>query len=54
MSCAFSCDSVQGACIFLQLNEHKSEFIMFGNKMPGNDLIESYGLLSNNSHVKNQ
>ncbi len=38
---------------FLQLNEDKSEFIMFGNKMPGNDLIESYGLLSNNSYVKN-
>ncbi len=35
------------------LNEDKSEFIMFGNKMPGNDLIESYGLLSNNSYVKN-
>ncbi len=26
---------------------------MFGNKMPGNDLIESYGPLSNNSYVKN-
>ncbi len=38
---------------FVQLNEDKSEFIMFGNKMPGNDLIESYGLLSNNSYVKN-
>ncbi len=38
---------------FLQLNEDKSEFIMFGNKMPGNDLIESYGLLSNNSYVTN-
>ncbi len=38
---------------FLQLNEDKSEFIVFGNKMPGNDLIESYGLLSNNSYVKN-
>ncbi len=38
---------------FLQLNENKSEFIMFGNKMPGNDLIESYGPLSNNSYVKN-
>ncbi len=38
---------------FFKLNEDKSEFIMFGNKMPGNDLIESYGLLSNNSYVKN-
>ncbi len=26
---------------------------MFGKKMPGNDLIESYGPLSNNSYVKN-
>ncbi len=41
------------ANIFLQLNENKSEFVMFGNKMPGNDLIESYGPLSNNSYVKN-
>ncbi len=40
------------ANIFLQLNENKSEFIMFGNKMPGNDLIESYGPLSNKSNVK--
>ncbi len=39
--------------ICLQLIEYKSEFIMFGNKMPGNYLIESYGLLSNNSYVKN-
>ncbi len=38
---------------FFKLNEDKSEFIMFGNKMSGNDLIESYGLLSNNSYVKN-
>ncbi len=26
---------------------------MFGNKMPGNDQIESYVPLSNNSYVKN-
>ncbi len=36
-----------------QLNENNSVFIMFGNKMPGNDLIESSGPMSNNIYVKN-
>ncbi len=35
-----------------QLNENNSVFIMFGNKMPGNYLIESSGPMSNNSYVK--
>lgn len=40
---------------FLQLNEDKTEFIIFGNKKLEKDPVESYGLLSNNMHgdVKN-
>lgn len=40
---------------FLQLNEDKTEFIIFGNRLPEKDLAASYGLLSNNKHgfVKN-
>lgn len=40
---------------FLQLNEDKTEFIIFGDKQLEKDPVESYGLLSNNMHgyVKN-
>jgi len=33
-----------------QLNEDKTEFIIFGNRLPEKELVESYGLMSNNMH----
>ncbi len=49
----FGLQKADKRCKKRQLNENNSAFIMFGNKMPGNDLIESSGPMSNNSYVKN-